>query len=148
MCMVCCWLRDFFEEAGISCSLATFVCGSDHGSLFLYDSHWVRLVRCESLWGVVAFYNDCITHPEIIGFHVRFSISVLLYFSLGFGVTLPNAGVFSNGCDQVWQAVFLWSGQIGLWLGVRQWCNVVSSGSPAGIIQIPASSFDLYLRQL
>ena len=42
--MVCCWLRDFFEEAGISCSLATFVCGGDHGSLFLYNSHWVRLV--------------------------------------------------------------------------------------------------------
>ena len=40
--------------------------------------------------------------PEIIGFHVRFSISVLLYFSLGFGVTLPNAGVSSSGCDQVW----------------------------------------------
>ena len=106
MCGVYCWLRDFFEEAGISCSLATFVCGGDHGSLFLYYSHWVRLVRCESLLGVVAFYNDCITHHEIIGFHVRFSISVLLYFSLGFSVTLPNAGVFSNGCDQVWQAVF------------------------------------------
>ena len=45
-----CWLRDyFFEEAGISSSLVTFVCGGDHGSLFLYYSHWVRLVRCESL---------------------------------------------------------------------------------------------------
>ena len=33
-------------------------------------------------YGVVAFYNDCITHPEIIGFHVRFSLSVLLYFFL------------------------------------------------------------------
>ena len=100
------WLRDFFEEAGISCSLVNFVCGGDHGSLFLYYSHWVRLIRCESLWGVVAFYNDCITHPEIIGFHIRFSISILLYFSLGFSVILPNPRVFSNGCDQVWQAVF------------------------------------------
>ena len=55
---------------------------------------------------VLSLFTMTITHPEIIGFHVRFSISVLLYFSLGFGVTLPNAGVFSNGCDQVWQAVF------------------------------------------
>ena len=55
---------------------------------------------------MVAFYNDCLTHPEIIGFHVRFSIKVLLYYSLGFGVTLSNARVFSNGRDQVWQVVF------------------------------------------
>ena len=47
---------------------------------------------------MVAFYNDCITHPEIIGFHVCFSISVLLYCSLGFGVTLPSAmGVIRCG---------------------------------------------------
>ena len=55
---------------------------------------------------MVAFYSDCITLREIIGFHVRFSISVSLYCSLGFGVTHLNARVFSYGCDQVWQAVF------------------------------------------
>ena len=87
---VCCWLWDVFEEAGISCSLVALVCGGDHGSLFLYYSHWVRLVKCESLWGVVTFYDDCITHPDIIGFHLHFSISVSLYCSLGFGVTLPK----------------------------------------------------------
>ena len=47
---------------------------------------------------MVAFYNDCITQSEIIGFHVGFSISVLLYCSLGFGVTLPSAkGVIRRG---------------------------------------------------
>ena len=44
-----CGLGNFFEEAGISCSLVTLVRGGDHGSLFLHDSHWVRLIRCESL---------------------------------------------------------------------------------------------------
>ena len=56
---------------------------------------------------MVAFYNDHITHPKTIGFHISFSISVSLYCSLGFGVMFPNARVFSYGYDQVWQAVFM-----------------------------------------
>ena len=47
--MVCCWLRDFFEEAGISCNLATFVCGSDHGC-------GRRVCGCDQVWQAV-FYG-------------------------------------------------------------------------------------------
>ena len=41
-----------------------------------------------------------------LGFTYAFLSAYCFIFSLGFGVTLPNAEVFSNGCDQVWEAVF------------------------------------------